>query len=288
MARKSAVGLWNALSALEAATSPKLAAMLKPFSRPIANCYECGVEVPTLPSKRTNTKDTRVAAMFLKRTLNDLRAIWDLLLLGYTSQAGSVAAAAFENALIVACVVGDDGRADVLLKSRAGDSPWAVSDLCKMHIRRVQEEAAKSRKTSSEKEFSLAWRELYAQYIWLCKVKHPTIPSALHDAFSVSLKDNEYIVMAAPDVRPEDLPNKAMIVVTTINRILAAIRGFAWACEIDLEHARVVSWRKRLDSVIPDIEEAMKPLWGKQLPISISNTKLARDYLELHKSAPDE
>ena len=42
-------------------------------------------------------------------------------------------------------------------------------------------------------------------------LKHPTIPSALHDAFSVSLTENEYTIMAAPDTRIEDLPSKAFI-----------------------------------------------------------------------------
>jgi len=284
MTRESAVGLWNALSIVERAESPKLAKVLEPFSRPVANCYECGVEVPTLPSKRAQTKDIAVAALFLKRTLNDLRATWNLLLQGYTSQAGSVAAAAFENALIVTCIAGNSDRADMLIKSKSGESPWSVADLCKIHIRQVQGEAEKSGKAFSEREFGLAWRELYAQYVWLCKIKHPTMPSALHDAFSVSLDGNEYIIMAAPDTRPEDMPNKAMILVATINRILAAIRRFAWACNMDIGNARVVSWQKRLDSVIPDIYEAMKPLWGKPLPISVGNTKLAREYRELRQT----
>jgi len=288
MTRESAVGLWNALSIVERAESPKLAKVLGPFSRPVANCYECGVEVPTLPSKRAQTKDIGVAALFLKRTLNDLRATWNLLLQGYTSQAGSVAAAAFENALIVTCIAGDADRANLLITSKSGESPWSVADLCKMHMRQAQEQAEKCGKSFSEREFDLSWRELYAQYAWLCKIKHPTMPSALHDAFSVSLKEEEYIVMAAPDTRPEDTPNKAMILVATINRILAAIRKFASACEIDLGHSRVISWQKRLDSVIPDIKEAMKPLWSKPLPVSIRNTKLAREYWKLRQTPSDK
>jgi len=103
MTIKDSRGLWDALATLELSSAPKIAKALKPFSRPVTDCYECGVEVPTLSGKHKNTADLRVAGLFLKRVLNDLRATWDLLLLGYTSQAGSVAAAAFENTLIISC-----------------------------------------------------------------------------------------------------------------------------------------------------------------------------------------
>jgi len=63
--------LWNALSPLELASSTKIVEMLKPFVQPITDCYECGVEVPTLPCKHETTKDIGVAALFLKRSLND-------------------------------------------------------------------------------------------------------------------------------------------------------------------------------------------------------------------------
>jgi hypothetical protein len=82
-------GIWDALSPLELASSPKIAEMLKPFEKPITDCYECGVEVPTLPCKREATKDIGVAALFLKRALNDLRATWNLLLLGYQLDVGT-------------------------------------------------------------------------------------------------------------------------------------------------------------------------------------------------------
>ena len=140
-------GLWDALSPLELASSPKIAEMLKPFKQPITDCCECGVEVPTLPCKRDATKDIGVAALFLKRLLNDLRAVWNLLLLGYTSQAGSVAAAAFENALITSCVADNALMAKKLQSSQSGGSPWSVPDLCKMYTRKLKDRAETSGKT---------------------------------------------------------------------------------------------------------------------------------------------
>lgn len=247
-------GLWNALSPLELASSTKIAEMLKPFVQPITDCYECGVEVPTLPCKHEITKDIRVAALFLKRLLNDLRAAWNLLLLGYTSQAGAVAAAAFENALIISCVTGSIDRAEQFLKSKTG-LPWSVAKLCRMQA-------------SQTKEDENYWKVLYSLYEWLCKVKHPTVPSALHDAFSVSLTGSEFIVMAAPDTRKEDLSSKAFILSVTLSSVTEAIRSFALVRELDISSPNVVSWQNRLDSIAINIDKAVDPLMKMPLPFA--------------------
>ena len=130
MEMRNSHGLWDALSPVELASSPKIAEILKPFKQPITNCYECGVEMPTLPCKLEATKDIGIVTLFLKRTLNDLWATWNLLLLGYTSQAGSVAAAAFENVLAISCIAGNINRAKQFFKSESG-LPWSVADLCR-------------------------------------------------------------------------------------------------------------------------------------------------------------
>lgn len=256
-------GLWNALSLLELASSPKIAEMLKPFVRPITDCYECGVEVPTLPCKHETTKDIGVAALFLKRSLNDLRATWNLLLLGYTSQAGSVAAAAFENALAISCIAGSINRAEQFLKSKTG-LPWSVANLCRMQA-------------SQTKEGENYWKISYSQYKWLCQVKHPTIPSALHDAFSVSLNGLEYIVMGAPDTRTEDLPSKAFILSVTILKVTEAIRSFALARELDLEESNVISWQERFDSIVTNLDKAVEPAMKMPLPFTYDGHIFKKD-----------
>jgi hypothetical protein len=268
MAPKDSRGLWLALSAVELADSPKIAKMLKPFHEPIQDCYECGVEVPTLSCKRKKGLNIAVTGLFLKRVLNDLRAVWNLLLLGYTSQAGSVAAAAFENALIVSCVAGNIQRAEKL-SSSAGSSPWKVANLCKMFTHQLNERKLAG-KTSSALEDDSYWKVLYSQYKWLCKVKHPTISSATHDAFSVSLDGDEYIIMAAPDTRIEDLPSKAFILSVTILRVTEAIESFALAREIDYKDDRAVSWQERFDKISKDLDKAVDPL--------IKKTRLPFDY----------
>lgn len=282
MTIKSAIGFWDLLSTLERAEAPKLAKALKPFAQLTANCYECGIEVPTLPHKHRKTADISVAGLFLKRSLNDLRAIWNLLVSGYTSQAGAVAASAFENTLVVTCVAGNLDRANEFLKSKSGELPWSVVDMCKMHIQQLDENRKKP-KVYSEREFENSWSALYAHYVWLCMVKHPTMQSAVHDAFSVKIDKHQYGIMAAPDTRAKDLPNKAMVLVVTINRIVNAIHRFAQAYEVDTKDSRVVSWQQRLDSIFPDIDKAMEPLWDTSPPISIGSSKFAQQYREIRR-----
>jgi hypothetical protein len=271
MVIKDSHGFWDALSPLELAESPKIAKMLTPFSQPITDCYECGVEVPTLSCKREGTRDIAIAALFLKRLLNDLRATWDLLLLGYTSQAGSVAAAAFENALIIICIAGNVHRAEKMWNHKTGGSPWSTANLCKMYAYQSKEEDKKSGKILSDQEYDTQAEMLYAQYQWLCKVKHPTLASALHDALSISLTGDEYMIMAAPDARIEDLPNKAFILTVTILHVVEAIDSFALAREPDYDKPNVISWQKRFDSILTNLNKSIDPI--------IKKTHLPFDYM---------
>ncbi|HUU63876.1 MAG TPA: hypothetical protein VMX96_08190 [Dehalococcoidia bacterium] len=277
MVIKDSHGFWDALSPLEVAESPKIAKMLKPFSRPITDCYECGMEVPTLSCKCQKTKDIAIAALFLKRLLNDLRATWNLLLLGYTSQAGSVAAAAFENALITNCLAGNVQRAEKMWNHASGGSPWSVANLCKMYAYQSKQEDEKSGKVLSDQEYDAQAEMIYAQYQWLCKVKHPTLPCALHDALSVSLTGDEYMIMAAPDTRIEDLPNKAFILTVTILRVVEAIESFALARELDYDKPNVISWQKRFDSIVTNLDKAVDPIMKMPLPFDYTGRMFEKD-----------
>jgi len=277
MAIKDSRGLWDALSALELSSSPKIAKMLKPFSRPVTDCYECGVEVPTLNCKREKGPDICVAGLFLKRLLNDLRATWNLLLLGYTSQAGSVAAAAFENAFIIICVAGNNHKARRLLSSKSGGSPWSVAELCKMYTSQLEREGEELEKRLADLKGVAYWEILYAQYQWLCNLKHPTIPSVLHDALSVSWTRDEYTIVAAPDVRVEDIPNKAFIITTSVLHTWEAIESFALARGLDEEDSNVISWKKRFDSIVTNLDKAVDPIMKMPLPFDYKGRMLHRE-----------
>jgi hypothetical protein len=172
---KGPEGLWLACDQMETAAEVALKNQLSQFEPAIRDCYEAGVQVPTLASKRYGQPDILFSALFLKKALNDLRAVWILVSTGYTSQAAAVAATLYENALAASCLAGDPICAERLQKERTGDLPWSAQDLAKLLAKRWQEDAQKAKRVFKKEEFELAWREVYSAYKWLCKIKHPTI-----------------------------------------------------------------------------------------------------------------
>ena len=239
-------------------------------------CYEAGVQVVTLPSDRSSARELILAAPFLKRALNDLRAVWDLLLRGYTSQAASVAAALFENALAVTVVARDQAAASELEASTGGDLPWRAQAQSKRAAKiwlRDDREQANAPTTSKES----LWRAAYAAYKWLCKIKHPTMPSAVHDAGATTVANGTYVVMAAPDVRPEDLPVKATVAMIAVSRCYEAVHSFAIALQPQADDPYYHDFAKRLTEAFSAGKSAYISLAARHLPFDISSTTFARE-----------
>ena len=228
------------------------------------------------------------AALFLKRALNDLRGVWILTQTGYTSQAASVAAALFEHALAATCLTGSTSRVSELQANKSGDLPWGTQALSKMLARRWEQEAREEGKPFDQDEYEKAWREVYSGYKWLCKIKHPTLGSVAHDAFAASGSSDEYVVMAAPDVRDEDLVVKATVLMICISRVYEAIRQFARALDCD---ESVQYWRDfeaRLDAAHSGAIEAYKALAQQPLPFDIRQSTLAREWARVKRKGSSE
>ncbi|WP_312422569.1 hypothetical protein [Anaerospora hongkongensis] len=276
---KSATGLWQETFKIETASVALLLDTLKPFEKPLQNCYECGVELLTLPCVQPHIEDLQLAAPYLKRTLNDLRAIWHLLLMGYTSQAGSVAAATFEYALLASCLPGHPERTIKLKRSKSGDSPWTTKELCIFHAMHRKEESQILGTKMSKTDFELIWTETYGAYKWLCKIKHPTLSSTLHDLGATSLKQKEYVVMASPDIRKEDTPVKFTILSIIISRIHDTIRKFALRMHLDRDKERVLNWTNTFNMIIPECVSTYKSI--ESLPFTVSDSNLKKRYYEL-------
>jgi hypothetical protein len=273
---KNPQDLWVACERMEITATIALSEQLALFELPISKCYEAGVQAPTLPGKRHQESDILLSGLFLKKALNDLRAIWVLLRLGYTSQAASVAASLYENTLAATCLAGDLTNARKFQKSGRGDLPWSPQQLAKMLARRWQKEAHSVGKQFDQEEYQRAWREIYSAYKWLCKIKHPTLRSAGHDALAASVKDGEYVIMAAPDLRPEDFPVKATILTIAVNRVREAIRSFTLALECDDSHSVCKEFKSRMTEVLSGLKTAYEvPM--RPLPFDIRDTSLAQD-----------
>lgn len=274
-------GLWIACGDMEAAAMRVLVKQLAPFEESIRKCYEAGVQAPTLKSDRHETLDMRAAALFLKKALNDLRSTWVLLQIGYTSQAASVAASLFENALTVTCLAGNNSNAEKLQNTKSGDLPWSPQQLSKMLAAQWQNEAHVLNRKFDNEEYENAWRTIYAGYKWLCKIKHPNYESAMHDASSTLGTSGVYVVMAAPDLRQEDIPVKASILAIAINRVLDAIRSFAIGLNCDTTTPECKQFVERMQEVSTGHLEAFKALTTRPLPFDIHDSFLAQDWAKL-------
>lgn len=91
----------------------------------VRTCFACGISLTDLlPTERG--LGVRMGGAILKRCLTDLRAVWVLISIGYTSQAASVAAGLVEGALAAAVVSLNDAH-----RTSHGRSPC----LCEYHVR---------------------------------------------------------------------------------------------------------------------------------------------------------
>lgn len=239
--RASADGLWEACLGMESIARAHLQADLGLVSKAFKLIYELGVEAPTLPSKRETT-DLRVAAMFLKRMLHDLRGVWLLIERGYTSQAAAVAASLWENALATACIAGHPSRASEVLETPK-KLPWRPVELAKTHARDVTARIPNAKRNT---QFELRWREHYGGYKWLCQLKHPTLNSARHDSASTAddSDDPAFVVMVAPDLRPSDRGMKLGVATVALQQAIAAVSGFAEAARCE-DTPRYRNWIDR-------------------------------------------
>lgn len=271
-------GLWDSLEELESIAKDKLSNELTPFRKAFKDCYEAGVQAPTLSTSQSNGEIIHVSALFLKRTLNDLRGTWLLTNIGYTSQAASVAASLYESAMIVSRLSLENVNSQVLSEISKGNIPWKPMRLAKKLSDIWQKESLDNGEPYPDSQKEQAWREVYSAYKWLCKIKHLTIESAKHDAPSTSIKYGSYVVMAVPDLRGEDLPVKAMILTIALARCNEAIKRFALALEPGVLADYNSNFWQRLDLADKETGEAFNKVSKGSLPFTISDSELAKQW----------
>ena len=174
---------------------------------------------PVLREDAPVEADVRCPALHFKRVLNDLRSVWLLLRSGYTSQAASVAASLYENALATVCLTASAKNVQTYLANDSGELPWTPMAMVKMVVEHEGH-------APGSKDFDNQWRALYAHYVWLCQTKHPnSTPSVVHDTSASAVQDG-YVVMALPNVRPRDLPLKAQVAIISLHRAHESIEAF--------------------------------------------------------------
>ena len=283
MKTRAAAGLWLACDDMELSALKVISEQLAPFADPIRQCYEAGVLAPTLPARRLGEPDVTLAAPFLKRSLNDLRATWLLLLRGYTSSAAAVAASLFEHSLAVVAITDTPENLAAFSAAPDGDVPWTPKELSQILAGRWRRKEVEPEAGPPLDDYELAWRESYGAYRWLCKIKHPTLSSTLHDTRATLQEPGEYVVMASPDIRQANVAVKTMILGTSINHTREAIFAFAEALECDQTTELYAEFDSLMSSVMSEILRHLKNSPPATLPFTLASSKLGRELRELSR-----
>jgi hypothetical protein len=263
-------GAWLRLDDLEDAASSKLSEQLRAFEGPFGETYEAGLTAPVLRAEALVETDVRCAALHFKRVLNDLRSVWLLLKCGYTSQAASVAASLYENALGTVCLTIAPQNVETYLASESGELPWSPMAMAKMV---VQHEGH----APGTKDFKSQWRALYGHYVWLCQTKHPTMPSVVHDTSASAVRDG-YVVMALPNIHPQDLPLKAQIAIISLHRTHEGIEALAAAFGFRGNLPNTHRFAERFSRAKDVSWSAYQPFPKARNPISIHQTWFPKKY----------
>jgi len=126
------------------------------------------------------------------------------------------------------------------------------------------------------------WKPYYANYVWLCGIKHPTLAQTIHDAGATSDGKGGYAVMALPDTREENLDVKKSVCHGAISSTLWAITAFGKGAGIPLtseEGKRFVEKTEKIREILSDLLRSKPAL---KLPFTIQNSTWARKQMAKH------
>jgi len=246
---RDSYGLWQTVSDLEYYAQKRLAPQLRRFDIAFGACVEAGMQVPTLAKQANNFLRSKICALYLKRMLNDVRSVWLMIRQGNTSQAGSIAASLFENALLIICLAEKEDRAIRFSKVPSGAWPWSKRAMCNM----VNQDCAKRENKQPDPKGS-DWH--YQQYTWLCEIKHATLEYVCHDSGSTQGKTKGYAVVPLPDTREEDLCVKQKILLISLHNAIMAIQAFARGGSVQNGSPSEISFAakiKKADDILVEI-----------------------------------
>lgn len=271
---------WGVLDDKERSALKELKGALAPFEKIIKTVYECGTNVIFLKNQNIDKEDIRLAALFLKRCLADLRVIWNLISMGYGSQAGAIMAGTFENALLVSIVAGDAKETKRLMKIMSKGNSWSIKELCQKLSRKNVSLKKELTKKKAEKKYELGWRTYYGTYMWLCMLKHPTLPSLVHDAFSSSPDNEAYFLITMPDTRKEDFSLKTSVLYQVVTQVYTAICSFSEALDVDQNDPDFLYWDKKLKEAI-NVFVKLYFDTNPSLPFPLLKSNIRQEYQEI-------
>jgi hypothetical protein len=131
----------------------------------------------------------------------------------------------------VSAIAGFPERADKVQSAKNGDLPWKPFELAQM----VAVDRLKPSGDANEhkRQYEMRWRKNYAPYKWLCRLKHPTLPSILHDAAGTINDMGSLVIMAREDLRDEDRGTQVGVAVGVLHRTLASLLTYTHGGDIE-------------------------------------------------------
>lgn len=261
--------IWGQLSDLEHMSRECREPSLKPWAELVSSCIEAGALAPMVPSDKSGDLRLITAAPFLKCTLDDLRAMWLLVEIGYTTQAAAVAAVLFENALTTAVIAESEDLALHARKAKYAQIPWGAKDLCQLDAKREIRLGEKQGRETTQKMYEDNWTISYFHYKWLCQIKHPTWQTATHAIKSTIVTGTEYAVRPGPNTLPEDIHLGIRVVGISLTKALQAIKSYFLSLEGDKESNEYTAFEKRANKVHFGVLKYIKLEYEKPSPITV-------------------
>jgi hypothetical protein len=285
MSKLTAVeAIWHALDDIELVVKSQVLAEFSEWHAVVRTCEELGMLAPMVPSQNSGDFSLITAGPFLKRALNDLRAVWLLIERGYSTQAASVAASLYENALTAAAIAGNDKLAREAKQTKYAEIPWTPKRLAQLNARREISIREKPENKLSNKEYEDAWTISYFNYKWLCQIKHPTWQAVYHDIQGSLINNVEYAIRPGPNNIADDKQLKARILGVSLSQTFIAARSFFLALSSDVSSAEYQAFESKANFVHTEIRRLIKREYGKPSPISVLNRSFIKtDFETLRK-----
>lgn len=277
-------GIWPLLDDVERVVRDEVLKSFSEWEAVVRACEEAGMLAPMVPSTNSGSPSLVAAGPFLKRALNDLRAVWLLIERGYSTQAACVAASLYENALTASVIAGDEKLAQEAKKTKYAEIPWTPKQLAQLNSRREIAIQEKSGHKSTAKEYEDAWTISYFNYKWLCQIKHPTWQAVYHDVQGALISATEYAIRPGPNNITDDGQIKARILGVSVSQAFIATRSFFLALDGDESSAEYIAYENKANFVHSEVRRLMKKEYGKSSPISVLDRSFIKtDFKTLHK-----
>ncbi|OOY37353.1 hypothetical protein [Solemya velum gill symbiont] len=266
---------WQLLEDFEESTKNSTSFDLKEWNEIVKSTIEAGAMVSMLKAKNHGQQRILSAAPFLKRSLTDLRSVWLLIQIGYTSQAASVTASLYENALTASVLAYSDQLAQEALSTKYSEIPWGAKKLAQLSAE-IDLKRSFGNDDFPKDKYEGNWTVSYFGYKWLCQIKHPTWQSAFHDVKSSLVNEKDYVIFPAPCNKKEDLHLKFAVLGDAVGKTIAAIRSYCLSLECEEDNEEYKLFEDKLSASYLGVIEQMKKYADKTPPVNVIDRRFIK------------